>query len=431
MADPTEQPTPVQRAGMRNAIVQAAASSPAYLAFTNGLILLYLSAQGVSSERIVLYLAVPLIASGLGMLPAAYFADRIGRRRVGIVGICMELAGFSLITASASMPPHLIEAVTAAGIALHSAGGALYVACWFALLSPIVPEGMRGRFFGKLRYIWQVFCIFFTAACALNLSAESPLYVFQIVNAIITALLLVRIWFYIRIPDLETSRPAQGFFGSMSLIVREPGFMSFCAYVFLLMLFTTACPTLFGLIEKRVLGWGDSKILWMGNLYMVGAVVGFVFGGRMVDRWTTKPVFMLCHFGYGVLMLLFLARSVAPEFIVWVVGTIHLLFGVVWAASSIAISTEMLALVPADSKALSTSFCMTLHRGGGALSGAVTAAALKLGMLNESWQFMGQTLTRYDTILVAFGVMVILLVVTLGLVPSVLRKAEWVSRATT
>lgn len=127
-----------------------------------------------------------------------------------------------------------------------------------------------------------------------------------------------------------------------------------------------------------------------------------------------------------MLVFLFLARECLPVGVLFTVGLSHLLFGLVYAVSSVAISTEMLALIPPDHKSLSTSLCMVLMRGGGALSGLLAAYALKLGLLRESWTLWGRTMSSYDALLLACGVMVVLLVVTLGLVPSVLNKSQWV-----
>jgi hypothetical protein len=49
---------------------------------------------------------------------------------------------------------------------------------------------------------------------------------------------------------------------------------------------------------------------------------------------------------------------------------------------------------------------------------------LKIQVLREEWSLWGQSLSQYDGLLLGYGVLVIVAVVTLGLVPSVLHKAE-------
>ena len=78
-------------------------------------------------------------------------------------------------------------------------------------------------------------------------------------------------------------------------VLRIPGYLPFCAYCFLLMLFTGACPMIFSLMEKDVLGFSDDRIVLIGNLMALGGMLGFVLGGRMVDRFGTKYVFLCCH----------------------------------------------------------------------------------------------------------------------------------------
>ena len=139
-------------------------------------------------------------------------------------------------------------------------------------------------------------------------------------------------------------------------------------------------------------------------------------------------MFLLCHFGYGAVLLAFLGRGLAPGPVIAIVGVLNFLYGLVYASASIAITTELLALIPPENKSLSTSLLDGLYRTGGALSGILAGWALGLGMFTESWVLWGMPMSQYDTILLFWSLMVVLLVVTLGLVPSVMRKAQWVPR---
>nr|MBA3710546.1 hypothetical protein [Planctomycetota bacterium] len=44
------------------------------------------------------------------------------------------------------------------------------------------------------------------------------------------------------------------------------------------------------------------------------------------------------------------------------------------------------------------------------------------------WLFIGTPLGSYDAMLLIFAILVIILVVALGLVPSVISKAQWVPK---
>ena len=99
--------------------------------------------------------------------------------------------------------------------------------------------------------------------------------------------------------------------------------------------------------------------------------------------------------------------------------------GAACAGSGLAITSEMLALVPKENKALSTSLGNSMVLSGGAFSGLIAAGILKIDLLKDRWMFWGREMSQYDAVLLAYGVMIVLMVVTLGLVPSVLRKTEW------
>ena len=169
-------------------------------------------------------------------------------------------------------------------------------------------------------------------------------------------------------------------------------------------------------------------MVFIGNLLVVGALAGFILGGRLVDRFGTKYVFLWCHFGFGLILFLFLWRDVFPGEVQIIVGILTILFGMVQAASSIAMTSETLVLIPVENKSLATGLWFTLYSGGIGLSGVLSGQALELGLLSDSWSWFGQAMSRYDGLLMLCGSMVLLMTVTLGLIPSVIQKtpAGWI-----
>ena len=67
---------------------------------------------------------------------------------------------------------------------------------------------------------------------------------------------------------------------------------------------------IFSLLEKDILGFSDDRIVLIGNLMALGGMLGFVLGGRMLDRFGTKYVFLCCHFGFSAVLLLVLTRGI-------------------------------------------------------------------------------------------------------------------------
>jgi MFS family permease len=302
----------------------------------------------------------------------------------------------------------------------------MVAAGWFALLSPIVPPALRGRFFGRLRMSWQIMGVLFLTICGVVLARDASVSTYQILLGIATLGSVIRIIFYVRIPELDPPAPNPvPVKEALSSVIAAPGYISFCAYVFLLGLCTGGSLNIFGMVEKNVLELNDNLIVWLGNATMIGAIIGFFIGGRAVDRYSTKPVFLVCHFGFGAVLLTFLARHLAGTALVPALAGVHLFLGMLLAASSIAISTELLALIPPMNKSLSTTMAGVLLQLSASISGLLAAWVLDLNILADQWKLGGATLSAYDSILALWAILVLLFVVTLGLVPSVIRKAEW------
>ena len=152
----------------------------------------------------------------------------------------------------------------------------------------------------------------------------------------------------------------------------------------------------------------------------------------MVDKLGTKYVFMFCHFGFGAIIILFLLRSLLPGKIIVIVGILTLLFGLVQAASGIAMTSETLVLMPKENKSLAIGLWLTLINAGAGLSGIISSTALELNLINPEWSLFGLQMSSYDGLLLMFGTMVLLMTVTLGLIPSVIKKtpAAWIPQST-
>ena len=412
---------------MSNAILAQCAGTLTNLLFKNGFMLAYLSAQNVASNWILILLTIPDMLVFMVTIPSAYQSDRMGRKKMGLAGLSGTVAGFALISISSLLPAVAVMPVFVIGAICFGAGNAAFMSSWFALLSPIIPENLRGRFFGRLRTSWQAVAIVFSFAVAAALNACPGLVTFRMLLLLITMMAALRMLFYARIPEVEKpSVDATGLMGAMGEVMRVPGYMPFCAYVFLITLFTGACPWLFGLLQKDSLGFTGDKLVLMGNLLAIGTLTGFTFAGRLVDRFGTKPVFLVNHFAYAVILFLFPLRACFHLSTAVTVGGLCFLFGICTAAGSIAVSTEMLGIIPARNKALSTAFVSTLVAAGASMSGILSARILALGVLTPEWRFGGSQAGVYDTMLLGCGIMILLLVVTLGLIPSVMRPAQWV-----
>lgn len=413
------------RNGMRAAIIGSCFKMLAVSIFSNGLMLIYLTALKLDGTTILFLLSLSSGLQAFSLIPCAHLADVYGKQRITLWGIALCGMGFGFITLAAWVPAGMVVGLLSLGIALLGIGQAGQMASWYALLAPIVPSFYRGRFFGTLRVSWQICTVILAGLIALLLPRETSLSL--LTGMLIVLGLLVLPWgiYYARIPELERATClARDLPRDFRAILRSGGYLPFCAYLFIIALFTGGCLTIFGLIEIQVLGLGGSTVMMLANLTMIGSAIGFYFGGKVVDRIGTKPVFFICHFGYGASLMLFVARDSLFLPPLYLLAAVHAVFGVLTAAGSIAFSTEMLALIPAVRKSLSTSICTTMTMAGAALSGLLGAWGIRLGIFAESWNLAGGSRSAYDAVLMVYAVLIVLMTVTLGLIPSVVGRPD-------
>ena len=396
------------------------------LAFRNSLLLLYMLTLGLSQTRVIAYLAI-LGFGNLARIPVAYFSDRLGKKRFGTLGNILCMGGFILIACS-GFSTNLVmrESFVLIGIIVFSCGDALFGAAWFPILRPIIPPEIRGRFFGKLRISWQLAGLIFSGIAAWALGHQGDIAVYQVIMGTIALLLIARSFFYSYLPELEKAENNQRepFLFLLGKILRQGGYASFGAYIFLLMIFTSNTPNIFSMVEREVMSISAETVVWLANIGLVGALIGYYLGGRAVDRFSTKPVFLLCHFGYAALSFLFLIRDVSPSLTMPLLGICHFVFGFIYAASSIAITTEIIALMPKFNQALANAILTTMLFLGIGCSNLLCAAILELDFIKKNWDLLGIEMSNYDAILLGNGIMITILIASLGLVPSVIRKAK-------
>jgi len=417
---------------MMTIVLSVSASIMPQLFFKNGFLLAYFLKLGLKSSDVLILLSLPSAIMFCLSVPFAYYADRYGKKKIGISGIILTIAGFSFITLAGFFDTQLAIKFIICGIILFSIGISALLSGWFALLSPLIPEAIRGSFFGTLRVSWQIFAIGCSFVLTFILERNTSLGTYQVILTFFTCLLILQIFLYSKIPEREKNRSGKkSILSIVAGIPQVPGFMPFCAYCFLLMLATGTWPVTMGLLEKNVLHFSDDTIVHMGTMLFLGSMVGFYTGGKMVDKFGTKMVFLVVHFSYFLFLFLVILRGVVPIPPVYYFSFLTFGLGLIQASSSIAMTSEMVALAPEKNKSVIISLCMSLQWGGAAISGVISGKIIEYGILSKTWIFKGLFLSNYDSLILFSSVMVFVFIVTLGLIPSVIKtkNVQWVPNA--
>jgi hypothetical protein len=90
---------------------------------------------------------------------------------------------------------------------------------------------------------------------------------------------------YARLPEVEPPNPGLPPLGAaVGQLIRNSAYLPFCAYAFVLALFVGGCPILFGMVEKTYLDLSNGTVVLLANIRMLGSIVGFFLGGKLVER---------------------------------------------------------------------------------------------------------------------------------------------------
>jgi MFS family permease len=394
--------------------------------FQNGFYLNYFSKLGISSAAIAMLFALPPLIGSFLLLPFAFYSDRMGKKRLALFGQVLLIASLVLMVTAGWVTNGTAMLVVVSALLFFCVGGSLQGASWFALLNPIIPKEIRGRFFGRLRVTFMTVCILFTLLVTRVLRASQAMASFQILLGIIFVAALFRYFTYARIPELENVRgevgPRQSFRQALSAVLGVRGFIPFNSYVFLITLFTAGVPIVFGLMQKDVFKFTPAQITLMGTLFLAGSVAGNWLGGRAVDRYGTRLVFLFTHVAYAVVITGMLVRHGVPWSLPLHAGGCSFFFGMASATAGVAVTAEMLGLIPDANKSLSTAINMSLFNLAVALSGMFVSRSISWDMLVPEWSLLGQSYSIYDSLLFIFATMILLMLVTIGLVPKVVKN---------
>jgi MFS family permease len=347
---------------------------------TGGILLLYLNALGIKTPIILLVLNLTPFLSSLLSIPVAWGSDYIGIKRFGNWGNSLMIAGMACIAGSAflhDVEPRLVLPVVLLGLVLHLIGASFFNTGWFSLLSHIVPVTMTGRYFGLVRFSWQLMTLLFFALSAMFFSSRTPLWIYQAVLAAGALSVGCRFIFYKAIPDAPvTGKTPLNMVGSVQSALALPGFTRYLVYLLLLVCVTGNGQDVLRLSAVGGCGMGDNQILYLSVANMAGALAAFRFMGRIIDHLGSRRMFQLCHIGFAIALLLFPVRAMLhlPPLAAGIVASVVL--GIVSSTLGLTTTSHSFRVCHGAQRTIAYALVSATQSMGSGLSGFALAALL-------------------------------------------------------
>ena len=375
----------------------------------NGIILNYLMKFGVKEDTTFLLLTfIPNIIGLLLTLPLAHLSDKVGLKKIGNRGNCLQVLGFVLLALAYFLPAYAVVIFSLAMV-LYSLGGVLFASNWFALLDPLIEAETRGRFFARLRITWQ--CVGITATFIVSnlilFSDSKKMYLGILVFG--SLMLLVRIIFYQRIPELtKPNRSLGNIKESWHKLRQNRAYMKFSMYCFVMTFLVSGLASFLFLFEKGSLAFSEGQIVLMGFCAQAGSLLGYWVGAMVVDKRGTALLFNLVNFSYLVLVSLFIFIKFLPLPVELCAALFTFVLGVVFCAKGIGSTSEALRLVDKGAKSFGIGFSATTAACGGTFGSLLTVQYLKFGG-EWNWSVSSYAFGHYEIYLgfVFFGLIMV------------------------
>jgi predicted MFS family arabinose efflux permease len=390
----------------------------------SSLLILYASMLGASRFLSLTTTALQYLGVFVLSVPLAYLMERTGKKRLILPALSFSLLGLLAVAAAGSFL-EVGRGMLLSGLIVFSLTSAVYIAGWFPLLQGVVPESERGRFFGRMRVIWQSLVAVVLLGATWLIGRNAEISTIQWIFFAVALLMIGRIFFISRIPEIPRKLHASPLQQQLGSVLGNRRLRRFSAYVFTLYLFSSASIPLAFVFARLQLDVPDNYLVLLSAFMNVGSIAGFHFGGRMVDRYSTRKVFFAAHLALGVLNLLFLCiyrySTWTGIFLVLVVA----FYGLAHSASTIATSSEILVLAHKDYLNTSIAFSVAFNYAGIGVSRVISGYLLEAGLAGKTWSLFGLHVTQYHTFFVCYAVLLLASFVLVFLNPPIrVRKRQ-------
>ena len=315
---------------------------------------------GMNEFTIGLLGAMPFLVT-IFQLPAAYFIQNRGNRKKVSVRCSLAartmwipilvVALLPVVSASIKVP------IVLALIFLHYALGSASFVAWLSWMSDLVPDRMRGNFFGTRNMLagaasMLVMVIFGTMLDGLrNLSSNGLPLGFSITFLAAVLFGVASISFLRRVSEPAHTSPAVriDFGGQLLLPFRDRNFRRFLSFSFFWSFSVYFASPFFALYFLRDLGYGYGFIATLGMLSAFADLVGMRLWGKLSDTTRNKPIIYFA--GWVAIFLPLSWVFVRPESMVLPI-LLHLLGGGMWAGINLCKNNLLLRISPREDRAL-------------------------------------------------------------------------------
>jgi Na+/melibiose symporter-like transporter len=302
---------------------------------------------------------------------------------------------------------------------------AFYAAAWFPFLDEFLPKKDRSNFFGILRFSWQSCCVVFFFLCGLIMGKTPDLRILQAIIIITAVALLGRAYFVNRIKIKETERKTLNFRKGLEMVLANKPLVGFSVYLAFLYLSAQGTVPLTFIYLKKHLNTPDNIVVIVSSMALAGTIIGFFCAGPIISRVGIKKMLLSVHMTFAMVNFLLFAFSRPGMFSLYIITGLMVVYGFFIAISSVAVSSEMMALANPENKALAMAFCVSMYSAGIGGARFLSSLIIGSGILSPEWFIGTMRFSMFHTMYLGYGLAILFVCTLLVIVPAIFPKGEY------
>jgi len=341
---------------------------------------------GLSPAHYGLIISLPFWFNFLQVLVTPRLSQQMDARRLCIVTAWLQFSGWALLTAALPFIPRADTALTLGvffvGLSIISCAGAVNGVTWNAWMQDVVPQRLRGKYFGMRNQVLQVSMIaFLLSVSGLTALLHGSLVAYVILFGLALGARIVSI-----VAMQRMATPGERGGGSapqrrlawreqLHVLMADRGFMRFVGFGALMAFFVNLFGPFYPVFMYEELGLSVARANWILLFGPMGAAVSFPAWGRLLDRYGNIPVMIVA---LGLWQLFALIWCAVDQTSLWLLYMVVSAGGMFSAGYGVGLFALMLKLMPPSARTFGVALFISL-------SSLAAAAAPPLGGYLITW----------------------------------------------
>jgi len=341
---------------------------------------------GLSPAHYGLIVSLPFWFNFLQVLVTPRLSQQMDARRLCIVTAWLQFLGWALLTAALPFIPRadtpLTLGVFFVGFSIISFAGAVNGVTWNAWMQDVVPQRLRGKYFGIRNQVLQVSTIaFLLSVSGLTALLHGSLVAYVILFGLALGVRIVSI---VAMQRMVTPGERGGgtvpqrrlaWRDQLRVLMADRGFMRFVGFGALMAFFFNLFGPFYPVFMYEELGLSVARANWILLFGSIGAAASFPAWGRLLDRYGNIPVMIV---SLGIWQLSALLWCAVDQTSLWLLYVAVPAGGMFSAGYGVGLFALMLKLMPPSARTFGVALFISL-------SSLAAAAAPPLGGYLITW----------------------------------------------